>query len=370
MNRRLAFLFFLPCLIIVSCRTSRPSVSAKAPTSARIVDEGFLTCFPSGTSLNGQLVWCEVSAVLMNGQQALLANDKDVPAGLSPVFGKPLTALSDSTQAPTYLTEEAFIAARKYEDFAQTPNQQLVLLTTAFDRIKTGSTEWDGYNTVLYWPKGNEHQPRVLAPSDTARTSIAYRQPISQVLANEEFPGAMPYFKIEGLAATDKHLLFGIREEGKAFDNFKHRVKVISVSYALEGAGNDRRIRLQNDWKLITDFNPAAAEPSLPGPLALSSLEYDPIRERFWLLTSLEANGQVDAYLWTITQADLFANKPFTLMRDEMGQPLHFGHKAEDLTLLAPNRLLVVHDDDRVRTTVGKQTRQPNQAAYTVVEIR
>ncbi|RIV26764.1 hypothetical protein DYU11_00110 [Fibrisoma montanum] len=370
MNRRLALLLFLPCLITVSCRTSKPSVSAKAPTSARLVDEGFLTCFAPGTSLSGQLVWCEVSAVVLNGQQALFANDKDVPAGLSPVFSKPVAALSDSTQSPAYLTEGAFIATRKYEDFAQTPDQQLVLLTTAFDRVKSGSSDWDGYNTVLYWPKGHEHQPRVLAPSDTARTSIAYRQPIAQVLANDEFPGAMPYFKIEGLAATDKHLLFGIREEGQSYDNFKHRVKVISVSYKLEGTGTDRRLRLQNDWKLIADFNPASVEPSLPGPLALSSLEYDPARGRFWLLTSLEANGQVDAYLWTITQADLFANKPFTLIRDEMGKPLHFGHKAEDLTLLAPNRLLVVHDDDRVQTTVGGQTRQPNQAAYTVVEIR
>ncbi|GAB3895464.1 hypothetical protein GCM10028825_39470 [Spirosoma agri] len=293
-----------------------------------------------------------------------------MPAGLSPVFTKPLVTRADSTKPPTYLTNPAFAAARKYEDFARTPDGKFVLLTTAFDRVKPGSHDWDGYNTILYWRNGDPEHPLVLAPDDTSRTSIAYRQRIAQVLATDEFPGSIPYFKVEGLAATDSHLLFGIREEGKSYSEFKHRIKVVSVSYTVEKAGDMSRIRLADDWKLIADFNPVLTEPSLPQPLALSSLEYDAKRNRFWLVTSLEANGKLDAYLWSISPDNLYANKPFTLIRDLQGQPLRMNHKAEDITPLDANRLLLIHDDDRTQTTIGSRTRQPNQAAYTIVTVR
>lgn len=367
MAYRLPAVSLVLLLVGLSCKTARLSTSA--PTTATITEEGLLTCFPPGTKLQEQPVWCEASAVLADGQNLFFANDKDMPPGQSPVFLKTLQNLSDSTQSPVYLTSAAYSAGHKYEDFAQTPNRRFVFLTTAFDRVKPGSRDWDGYNTVLYWTKGDEQHPAVLAPDDTSRTSIAYRQRLAQVLANTEFPGTMPYFKIEGLAATDRQLLFGVREVGKAFDNFKHCVKIIGVSYRVEQSGGVARIRLADDWKLIANFDPANVDASLPGPLALSSLEYDPARNRFWLLTSLEINGQLDAYLWTITPEDLYAGKPFTLMRDAQKQPLHFRHKAEDLTPLDRNRLLLIHDDDRARTSVGNQTRQPNQAAYTIVTV-
>ncbi|WP_460911791.1 hypothetical protein [Spirosoma areae] len=328
-----------------------------------------MNCFESGTSLNGQPVWCEASAVLFDGKNLFFANDKEMPPGQSPVFMKTPDTLTDSTQSPTYLTRPVYSATRKYEDFAQTPDRRFVFLTTAFDRVKAGSHDWDGYNTILYWPAGDEQHPRVLAPDDTSQTSIAYRQRIAQLLATDEFPGSMPYFKIEGLAATDRLLLFGIREDGKSYDDFKHRAKIIGVSYQVEKTGDGERIRLADDWKLIADFDIAKADSTLPRPLALSSLEYDPYRGQFWLLTSLEFKGQLDAYLWTISPDDLYANKPFSLMRDAGGKPLHFGHKAEDLTPLDKNRLLLIHDDDHARTTIGTQARQPHQAAYTIVTV-
>lgn len=343
-----------------------------APSSAKITEEGLLTCFTAGTSLNGQPVWCEASAVLYDGRKLFFANDKDMPAGMSPVFEKAPTSIGDSTTMPTYLTQPVFSAARKYEDFAQTPDRAngFVFLTTAFDRVKPNSHDWDSYNTILYWRKGDEQHPHVLAPDDTSHTSIAYRQRIAQLLATNEFPGALPYFKVEGLAATDKQLLFGIREEGKSYESFTYRARIISVSYRIEKTDNGERIRLSDDWKIINTFDIAKTEPSLPASLALSSLEYDPYRGRFWMLTSLEKNGQLDAYLWTISPEDLYANKPSTLLRDAQGQPLHTaGHKAEDLTFLDNNRVLLIHDDDRGRTTVGPRTRQPNQAAYTIITV-
>ncbi|WP_080057330.1 hypothetical protein [Spirosoma aerolatum] len=369
MNYKLPVLVLLAGLFSYGCKTAKlPHQSL--PTTASISQEGFLTCFAPGTSLNNQPVWCEASAVLFDGKHILFANDKDMPAGQSPVFMKTLDDLADSTSSPTYLTRPIFSSTRKYEDFAQTPDRRFVLLTTAFDRVKSGSHDWDSYNTILYWRSGDEQHPHVLTPDDTSRTSIAYRQRIAQLLTTSEFPGAIPYFKIEGLAATDKQLLFGIREEGKSYESFTYRAKIISVSYQIEKKGDTERIRLADDWKIINNFDIAAAEPSLPKPLALSSLEYDPYRGCFWLLTSMEANGQLDAYLWTISQADLYAGKPFSLMRNAQGQPIHTpGHKAEDLTPLDRNRLLLISDDDRTRTTIGTTTRQPNQAAYTILTV-
>ena len=373
MNYRFFAVTLTALLLAFGCKTAK--LPATATLTATITEEGLLTCFAPGTSLNGQTVWCEASAVLFDGKNLFFANDKDMPTGQSPVFTKTPETLTDSTQLPTNLTQPVFSVGRKYEDFAQTPERsdlgsRFVLITTAFDRVKPGSTDWDGYNTILYWRRGNEQNPKVLAPDDTSRTSIAYRQRIAQVLANDEFPGVMPYFKIEGLAATDRHLLFGIREEGKSYESFKYRAKIISVSYQLEKTGDTERMRVGDDWKISNDFDIAKAEPTLPPSLGLSSLEYDPYRRRFWMLTSLEANGQLDTYLWTATPDELFANKPFTLIRNAQGQPIHTpGHKAEDLTFLDRNRLLLIHDDDRAQTTVGTRVRQPNQAAYTILTI-
>lgn len=354
-------------LLTVACKTARISIS---PHSATITEQGLITCFSAGTSLEGKPVWCEASAVAYDGHSLLIANDKNGPANISSVFSKSITSLDDSTQLPTYLMAPAFAEGQKYEDFAQTPNRKFVLLATAFDRVKPGSTDWNPFNTILYWPTGDEQHPRVLAPDDTSRTSIAYRDKLARALATSEFPTGVPYFKVEGLAATDQHLLFGIREVGESYTSFKSVNKIVAVSYFTETSNHGERLRLGNDWRVVTDFDPAKAEPSLPQPLSLSSVEYDPYRNCFWLLTSLETKDRLDAYLWFITPADLFTNKPFTLIRDSQGQPLKFGHKAEDLTLLDKKRLLVINDDDRFQLPVGGQTRQPNQASYAIVTIK
>lgn len=338
--------------------------------TASILEEGFLDCFAPGTALNGQTVWCEASAVAFDGKNVLIANDKDMPAGQSAVFIKSPPTLGDSTQSPLYLTNPIFTSAHKYEDFAQTPDRRFVFLTTAFDRVKPGSNDWDGYNTILYWRTGDEQHPRVLAPDDTSRNSMAYRQQLAKVLANNEFPDEMPYFKVEGLAATDRQLLFGIREQGKEYRNFKYRAQLVSVSYRVDKTGDGERIRLENDWKVINDFVIAKADTTLPQPMGLSSLEYDPARQLVWMLTSQEVDNKLDTFIWAASLSDVYAGKPFTLIRDSQGKPLHtMGHKVEDLTILPDNQLLLIADDDRVPTTIGTRTRRPNQAAYMILKM-
>lgn len=375
MNYRLSALAVALCTAGYACKMAKPAqLFDPARVQAKVAQEGLLTCFAPVTSSDGKPLWCEASAVLFDGRKVWVANDKDMPSGQSSVFGKDVTAWSDTTQLPTYQTETGYSTGRKYEDFAQTPDGKFVFLTTAFDRVKPDSPDWDAYNTILYWRKGDEQHPHVLMPSGQYTTSVGFRQKLARVLATDAQPGnaqpaGMPYFKIEGLAATDKQLLFGIREMGKAFDNFTYVNTIVAVSYTIGKMNGEDRIQLFDDWHVMAHFDPAVTYPSLPKPMGLSSLEYDPIHRCLWMMTSYEKDGNLDAYVWTSTIPDLKVGKPFRLVRSGRRKALRFGHKAEDMTLLDRNRLLIIHDDDRVQTTVGNQTRQPNQAAYTILNL-
>lgn len=366
----LTIYLLLVTFLLVECKPSRPTAGRSNPgLRAAIETENWVTCCDFGTKMpDGSPVWCEASAVLYDNGTVFIANDKDMPAGLSPVFTKPWKTLADSTVRPTPLPAEAFRTARKYEDFAS--NKEYVFLTTAFDRVKPGSTDWDGYNTILYWKKGQEANPQVLAPERGAKNSVGFREQLGKILAQNRpaYANGMPYFKVEGLAVTDTLLLFGIREEGEKYDKFDYRVRIVAVPFFVEKTGEQERIVLKNNWRIVTDFDPSTVA-ELPKPLALSSLEYDRNRNLFWLLTSMESNGQLDAYVWTATPDALLNNRPPTLLRDAGGQPVHFNHKAEDLTFPDAHHVLVIHDDDRTNTKIGAQIRQPHQAAYTVLKI-
>jgi hypothetical protein len=355
---------------LVECKTSRTAAGKSTPVlSASIETENLLSCCDFGTKMpDGNPAWCEASAVLFEDGTVFVANDKDMPAGLSSVFTKPWKSFADTTVRPTPLLASTFRDTKKYEDFAS--NGEYVFLTTAFDRVKPGSPDWDGFNTILYWKKGNEANPQVLAPVRGAKNSVAYREQLSKVLSQNRpaYPNGMPYFKVEGLAVMDSLLLFGIREEGEKYDKFDYRVRIVAVPFFVEKTADGERLQLRDAWRIVADFDPSTVA-GLPKPLALSSLEYDRNRKLFWLLTSIESNGQLDAYLWTATPDVLMNNRPFTPVYDAAGQPVHFNHKAEDLTFIDASHLLVIHDDDRANTKVGTQIRQPTQTAYTVLKI-
>ncbi|WP_128547335.1 hypothetical protein [Larkinella soli] len=359
----------LASVSVFECKTARRPAETGRPLSASAETESLLNCCGSDRKMpDGNPASCEASAVLFLDGVVYVANDKDMPAGLSPVFSKPWAAFGDTAVQPAPLTAGPFLAAKKYEDFAS--NGEYVFLTTAFDRVKPGSTDWDAYNTILYWKKGDPAGVKVLAPEPGAATSVGFREPLSRVLAQNRpaFPNGMPYFKIEGLAVMDSLLLFGIREEGEKFDKFDYRTRIVAVPFSVQKTADGETIRLGSNWRIVADFDPGSVA-ELPKPLALSSLEYDRDRRLFWMLTSIEQNGRLDAYLWTATPDALLNNRPFTLVRDEAGRPVHFNHKAEDLTLLDRNHLLVIHDDDRTATPVGDRTRRPHQAAYTVLRV-
>ena len=366
MKAKKGFLFVLLGVVaVVNWHCARPlSSPAQGGTLLR---EGFIDCFEPNTQVGGKELWCETSAVLFDGKNVLFANDKNMPEPASAVFfWASREAFADSTQKPTYLQNDLLRNAQKYEDFAISPDHKHAFLSTGFDRIKADKNEWDGFNTLVYWNITNDLKdihPKAAHLQAGEVFSVGLRQKLSQVLGSEKFPAGAPYFKIEGLAATETQLLFGVREEGRTFSDFEYKVKIVGVSYAFV----QDSLTIQADFRVLANYDVAALQPNLPKPLAISSIEFDPARNLFWVLTSYENNDQVGAYLWWATPNDLQTGKLNLTKNRATGQPLAFTHKAEDITILDDKRLLIIHDDDRVQTKVGTKTRQPNQAAYSIV---
>ncbi len=82
------------------------------------------------------------------------------------------------------------------------------------------------------------------------------------------------------------------------------------------------------------------------------------------------------AYFWTLPLANLSDNQaPNLVLKQDSDSPLLFAHKAEALTVLSDDLVLLVHDDDRVlgRDSVEDPetqfSRGANQAAYTLVSL-
>jgi hypothetical protein len=342
---------------------------AKLSKGATIKEEHLINCFQEGVQLGGREVWCEASAIFYDGRNLYLANDKDMPGADASVFYIPYAEKDLINEKPIYFSQPQLKSSHKFEDFALTPSQKYVFLTTGFDRIKEGSDEWDGYNSLLYWPVSKSVQsinPKIAKLKPEEKYSLSLRMALSKTLRSEEFPNGMPYFKIEGLAATDDKLYFGIREEGKKFDDFKYKVKVLTVSYHFVAD----TLVMSDNFQTLADINLTNLDPTLPQNLALASIEYDSKRKVFWILTSVEdPNQHNSAYLWWASESDLKAGK-MNIINDKISkQPLKFDHKAEDLAFISKNRIFIIHDDDRNKTKVDNKTRQPNQAAYSIVEL-
>jgi hypothetical protein len=360
------YLVLVGLLFTLSCGPSRRASGSREKTTASITREGFFDCFEKGLTLGGQPVWCEASAILYDGKKLLLANDKDMPDKRSSIsywaFSK---GFADTSTPATYQMEPLFKKAKKFEDFAFTPDRKLVFLSTAFDRVRPDGKDWDGYNTVFYWSSGDEKNAQVLTAGAPDTTSVSLRAMISKTLASPAFPEGMPYFKIEGLAATNDKLYFGIREEGKKFDDFTYQFKILSVPYLL----TDGRVTLNGSFSRFAEIDLKTLFPDLEKGMGLSSIEYDAYNKRFLLLSSFESPAKMGGYLWSATEAELQNNR-INLVKDAEGKPLTFQHKPEDLTLISRKRLLIIHDDDRLVSKVGDRARQPSQAAYSVVDFK
>lgn len=351
-------------LLFYQCKTTRTGTAPYPSSTASIIQQGFINCFEKDLSAEGMPVWCEASAIVYDGSKLFFANDKDMPGTRTSLFYLPLqNGYIDTTQPPTYSENPLVKNGKKYEDFAITPDGNYIFLSTGFDRVKPGSTDWDSYNTILYWKKGDEDHPKVLSVNGNDSTSVSFRQKISKVLTSSEFPGGAPYFKIEGLAVTANTMYWGVREEGRKFDDFKYKIKILSSPYTITNGKIEA-----GDISLLADFNIPSINPSSE-TIAISSIEYDHFNDRFLILTSYEDSNKLGGFLWTATLNELKAHK-MNLVKDTQGNVIDFHHKSEDVAIINKNRAIIIDDDDRVVTQMGNQIRQPNQAGYSIVEFK
>lgn len=338
--------------------------------------KGLISCFPQGTrDERGKLVHAEVSAVVFDGEQLLMASDKPIPgAGRSSVFAVDY----DQDQGPRdstlrYIDTPAIRGAAKYEDFALTPDGNYIIATTGFDRVAEASAELDAYNSLVLWPKGRPEEAHVVASwhRGEAPSSVALRKHLLQVIGR-------PYYKIEGLAAVprkdaDDLLLFGVREQGEHHADFDYCSDIIAVPYRIDGG----ELIFTGEFRRAYSFVPHEVERVLH-TCGLSSLEYDPYSGDLYILTSFESedsagNPEIGGYLWITTLEDLVLGARPHLVTHNDGEPVVFANKAEGLAVVRPDRLLVVFDNDRhlgLEGDRGRETRTPNEAPYTLMSVQ
>jgi hypothetical protein len=365
------------CLIVILLFVGKVSAGENPyGNQGQITHQGLIDCFEEGlSSSEGEPVFCEASAIVFEGRQLIIASDKPIPgAGRSAVFAYPYLGCGAIEGAVSYLDNPPFVSAIKYEDMTITIDGGWIIATTGFDRLKSDSHEWDGYNTVLYWPVEDPDAVKVVSPSSAGgvTSSIGLRKGISNALLSEEFPDEVPYFKVESLAAIPgNRLLFGIRELGVRYDQFVYTFKILSVDYQI--VGDD--LVLAEEFELAYDFD-SEGQTLFQKDTALSSIEYDPFHERLYLLTSFET-GETDedlgGYLWTLPLSEMKSGNAPSIVLKENGEALSFAHKAEGITVLGEHELMVIHDDDRVlgreevENPLTQFSRGAHQAAYTRV---
>ncbi|MGM8851423.1 hypothetical protein ACS8E6_13035 [Salinicola halophyticus] len=344
-----------------------------------VITEGTLTCFPSGLTYDdGSLVNVEVSAVVFDGQRLILASDKPIPGeSRSAAFAFDLIDGLPDPDSHRFLTAEAIRRAVKYEDFALTVDGRYILATTGFDRIDDESHDLNAYNHLLIWPVGDPDRVQVVDPDprDGVEGSLELRRKLDDAIG-------VPYYKIEGLAAvpsrpdlgeeSDGLLLFGVREQGRAHDDFEYVARVVGVHYRMTVDGN---LEFVDELCERYRFQPSEYA-GVRHICGLSSLEYDPYNDRLYLMASFEIEDeegeQTGGYLWSMSLADLSSGASPSIVEDAHGEVLEFEHKAEGLAVLDTQRLFVAYDNDR-DMTLGRiderDEREACEAPYTVLRI-
>ncbi len=362
--RKYFILVLLP-LLIGSCKVTSWKSGNKSYTVHEL-EKGLIDCFtPTWDSVKNDWTYCELSAAVYYQQELFVASDKAIP-NQSSVFSLDIENNHiKNPKALKYLDQKLLKTAIKYEDFSISPDQKYIFLTTAFDRIKEDG--WDAYNCLIAWPSGQPEQAQLINPSQRngVKSSLGLRKKIRLGLANNNSSEGPKYFKVEGIALTpDKKLIFGIREMGERYDNFQYTIALLAVSYEI---GKDGTITLGEDVKCIYRFDPLKSEyKDLKLPIALSSIEYDPFQKRFYLTTSYEHENRMGGYLWILSEQNIERNQAPSILRTSEGAIFEMNHKAEAVSVLGKNKVIVVHDDDRNT----ESDRAAHQSAYQILEIK
>ncbi len=342
---------------------ARPNAApARIQAASHLIDSGYFSCFGSGTlNPDSRPAFCEPSTVVFDGQNIFAANDKDTPPTPSGELRSSVFVLrytrTLSEFPERYLTDTIFRLPEKFEASTLTEDGTWTLLSTAFDRAQSSPQE--RHNTVLAWPTGHPEQAQVVNGSEN---SAALRPKIREALRSEEFPEGPAYFKIEGLTAIPDHtLLFGVREIGDTHQSFRYVTQIIAADYHVDAMG--KFVIDADTFRPFYAFD-AHAHEKLQSTVGLSSIEYHRPSGQVYILTSYENSNSLGAYVWRIPLNAMRAGAPLQLMHDVNGEPIMLTHKAEGMTFITSDKLLVICDDDRVL-----DHREPQQAAYYVLEI-
>ncbi|MFG6139069.1 hypothetical protein [Halomonas sp. B23F22_10] len=341
---------------------------------ARILQQGTIHCFPAGLRDDaGELVNAEISAVLYDGERLLMASDKPVPGDeRSAVFALPLTPEGPDDAQLEYLSAARLQQAVKYEDFALTTDGRHVLAVTGFDRIEEQGHGLNDYNHLLIWPLGEPEAVQVVDPDprDGVEGSLELRRKLNLAIG-------YPYYKLEGLATVpgergDGLLLFGVREQGNAHDDFAYVSRVVGAHYQITDSGNIEFIdALREHFRFVPH-----EQDGVRFECGLSSLEYDPYHARLYFLTSFEVEEggreRIGGYLWELGLEEFRDGVTPRLVTTPEGEALEFEHKAEGLAVLDRERLFVAYDNDRnleLGSVDERDERHACEAPYTILEL-
>jgi hypothetical protein len=283
-----------------------------ATVTGKVIIESSGDCFED--HIDGK---CEVSGVEATDNRLFFVNDKQVD-GYSSLFSTDRSFLDHN-----YIYSEKVDSGRKFEDLAIYKDH--LIITTAFDRKEKG------YNRVIGYNLKDGSSYRIAGKK--------FRKRVKRVIGRN-------YFKIEGVEVVRNRLFFGIREVGESYKDFHYTVTTLSVGFQVVNG----KIELCKDIEIYEELRISN--------LGLSSLKYDKVNEILYLLTSVEVKGQYGGYIFYIKNGEM------QLLRDKLNIPITLHYKAEGVTLLDSDHLLVVYDDDR-----RLKDRKKNQFRYSVIRL-
>ncbi len=332
-------------------------------------------CFCDTLVMNSKPVVCEPSAILYNNGEVLIASDKEIPNSSS-VFKIKYNDNMLETNNIEYVKNKKLEEGKKYEDFTITPDGKYIFLASSFSWLDPNKKETDQFNNLYYWQADKKLNPTLITQNnDTSlRCSKHLTKLFQSILDTVNYPDGVPYLKIEGMASIPGDtLLFAVREYGNSYSDFNYCMKIIAMPYKIK----DQNIELAPTAKVIFDYNPDNYKGfKFKHKLGISSIEYNKFDKKLYMLTSYEDGDStidVGAYLWSMSLAELKANKAPSLIFNAKKQPIHFAHKAEGLTIVDDKTILVIHDDDRrygsqnITDPVNQFYRKANQAAYSIL---
>jgi len=347
-------------IALVACLLSFSLFALKA----RKISSGKSDCFPEKTkNIHSDHISCEVSAVLFDGKKLFFGNDQfGYQSPFSSVFSTHLKSGNFLSPFPyKYWSEPLFVSSHKYEEFSLTVDKKFAFAMTGFDRIKSDHRE-NHFNRLLAWPVGQENKVHIVGSSGSFKNDYSdlLRKGIGRVIGNPE------YFKIEGLTAIPgDRLLFAIREKGKHFSDFEYVIEIVSVSYAIK----NNQVTIGDDFK----FEYKKSSHIKKHRYGLSSLQWSSRFQTLLIMATYEdeVTQQLGAELWSLKLEDLASQKdpiPVTSIRSK--HIISFLNKAEGMTFLSDDTLMIVHDNDKsIRKNYPKE-REYHQFLYDVIKLQ